>query len=204
MGGSPGVPRKPSRNPESEETRMDDRPDQGVTGAPGVRPSGPAEPGMPVRLGEVAAAAALFVMMAVTVIDVIGRYVFRMPLPASFELTEYLMGLLVFIAAPLAAQRGENIRITLFDRFLPPAVLRAREVAFGVLAAAVILGIAWRVAVLAGQMRGYGDSTQTLRIPLAPLGYFIAASLALTALIFLSRALRSARGAVQAGGGEWA
>lgn len=156
------------------------------------------------RIGDLAAAVALFVMMSVTVVDVVGRYVFRMPLPASFEITEYLMGLLVFIAVPLAAQHNENIRINLFDRFMSGAVIRVREAAFGVLAAAVALGIGWRVFVLADQMRGYGDSTQTLHMPLAPLGYFIAASLLLTAAIFLVRAAQSIRGRVRTGGSEWA
>ena len=155
------------------------------------------------RIGDAAAGFGLFVMMAVTVVDVIGRYVFRMPLPASFELTEYLMGLLVFMAVPLAAQRDENIRINLFDRFMPRAVIRIREVTFNLLAAGVALGIGWRVHVLANQMRGYGDSTQTLHVPLAPLAYFMAASLAVTAAIFAVRAARSIKGPLRIGGSEW-
>ena len=163
-----------------------------------------AKKGKLARAGDTVAAAFLFLMMSVTVVDVIGRYGFRMPLPASFELTEYLMGVLVFVAVPLAAVHDENIRINLFDRFMPAAILRMRAVAFNALAALVVLGIGWRVFVLAGKLLGYGDSTQTLRIPLAPLAYFIAASLALTAMVLLARAARAARGVVRSGGGEWA
>ena len=163
-----------------------------------------AEKGRLASAGDTVAAVALFVMMSVTVVDVIGRYGFRMPLPASFELTEYLMGFLVFVAVPLAAVYDENIRINLFDHFLSRTVIRMREVAFNVLAAIVVLAIGWRVFVLAGKLLGYGDSTQTLRLPLAPLAYFIAASLGLTALVLLARAARAARGVVRAGGSEWA
>jgi TRAP-type C4-dicarboxylate transport system permease small subunit len=133
------------------------------------------------------AAAGLFAMMMVTVVDVVGRYLFRAPLMASFELTEYLMGLLVFLALPLVSLRGDHIRIGLIDRFLGEGVTRVRDRAIGLLAGAVCGVLAWRVIVLAGRIAAYGDGTQTLRIPLAPLAYFVGASLALSGALLVLR-----------------
>ena len=133
------------------------------------------------------AAAGLFAMMMVTVVDVAGRYLFRAPLVASFELTEYLMGLLVFLALPIASLRGEHIRIGLLDKFLAPSAQRLRDRALGLLAGAICAAVAWRVIALAVRTAGYGDSTQTLRIPLAPLAYFIGASLALSGVLLALR-----------------
>ena len=122
-------------------------------------------------------------MMMVTVVDVTGRYVFNAPLRAGFELTEYLMGVLVFLALPLVSAKGEHVRISLLDsRFGERArVLRDRLV--GLCTAAVCLLIAWPLAMLAVRMASYGDGTQTLGIALAPLAFFMVASLVLSGVV---------------------
>lgn len=119
----------------------------------------------------------LFAMMMVTVVDVIGRYLFRSPLPASFELTEYLMGVLVFVALPVVSLRGEHVSITLIDGLLGPRAARVRDRVLGVLAGVVCAGVAWAVYGLAARMAAYGDGTQTLGLPLAPLAMLVTASL---------------------------
>jgi TRAP-type transport system small permease protein len=133
------------------------------------------------------ATAGLFAMMMVTVVDVAGRYLFRAPLPASFELTEYLMAVLVFLALPLVSAKGEHIRITLVDRILSRSAARIRDRGVGLLAGAICVLLGWQVLALATRILEYGDSTQTLRIPLAPLAYFVGASLALSGLILAIR-----------------
>jgi TRAP-type C4-dicarboxylate transport system permease small subunit len=119
----------------------------------------------------------LFAMMMVTVVDVIGRYLFRAPLPAGFELTEYLMGVLVFLALPVVSLRGEHVSITLIDGLLGPRATRIRDRVLGVLAGVVCAGVAWAVFGLASRMAAYGDGTQTLGLPLAPLAMLVTASL---------------------------
>ncbi|HSD55053.1 MAG TPA: TRAP transporter small permease, partial [Burkholderiales bacterium] len=106
---------------------------------------------------------------------------------ASFELTEYLMGLLVFLALPLVSLRGDHIRIGVLDRRLGTTWKRFRDRAVGLLAGGVCGLLAWRVLVLAARMAGYGDGTQTLHIPLAPLAYFVGASLALSGVLLALR-----------------
>ena len=133
------------------------------------------------------AALGLFGMMLVTVVDVVGRYVFRAPLPASFELTEYIMGVLVFLALPLVSLRDEHVRITLIDGRLRPQTLRGRNQAMGLLAALVSAVLAWRVGLLGFRLAEYGDGTQSLGLPLAPLAFFIATSLGLSALVLAIR-----------------
>lgn len=138
-------------------------------------------------LAEWCAAAGLFGMMMVTVVDVIGRYLFHAPLQASFELTEYLMSVLLFVALPLVSLRGEHVRITLIDDHLAPAARGWRDRATGLLAGLVCAVLGWRVAVLGLRLAEYGDTTQSLRLPLAPLAFFAALSLALSALILAIR-----------------
>lgn len=131
-------------------------------------------------------------MMMVTVVDVAGRYLFNAPLPAGFELTEYLMGVLVFLALPLVSHRGEHIRIGLLDERLTTGARIARDRIVGLVAALVCLVVAWSVATLGLRMAAYHDGTQTLGIPLAPLALFMVVSLvvsgaALAIVPFLKR-----------------
>lgn len=134
---------------------------------------------------ETIAAFGLFVMMMVTVVDVGGRYLFRAPLRAGFELTEYLMGLLVFVALPLVSLARSHVRITLLDGILGPRATRLRDRAVGVVSGAVCLLVAWSLARLAARMGAYGDGTQTLGLPLAPLAWIMVASLVVSALVVM-------------------
>ena len=56
----------------------------------------------------VVASAILFAMMALTVVDVVARYVFSRPLRGAFEITELLLLALIF--AGLAAVLGCSTR----------------------------------------------------------------------------------------------
>ena len=50
-------------------------------------------------------------LVALTVADVIGRYVLNAPLPGAFELTELMLGALVFAALPIAAFSEEHVEM---------------------------------------------------------------------------------------------
>jgi len=116
-------------------------------------------------------------MMMVTVVDVAGRYFFSAPLQGGFELTEYLMGVLVFLALPLVSAKGEHVRISLLDSRFGERSRRVRDRVVGVCTCLVCLLIAWPLAMLGVRMASYGDGTQTLGVPLAPLAFFMVASL---------------------------
>jgi TRAP-type C4-dicarboxylate transport system permease small subunit len=135
-------------------------------------------------------AAVLFVMMALTCVDVVGRYVFNRPVAGGLEMIEILVAATVFAALPLVTLRQEHVTVDLFDAITPDWLLRVQHVAAYVLAAAVCGILAWQLWIRAGRMLGYGDTTAVLRIPLYPLTYSMTAMMALTALIFLVLAIR--------------
>jgi hypothetical protein len=62
---------------------------------------------------------------------------------------------------------------------------RAVELACG----AIVLALAWRVWVKAGKIAGYGDTTDVLRLPVAPFVYFMTIMVALTGVVHLVRAI---------------
>lgn len=131
------------------------------------------------------AAAMATVMMFTTFANVIMRYLFRQPIPGSFEITEITMGLIVFFALPKMIRIRGNIRVTiLFDRFAP-TVRAWATFATELLGAAISLLIAWRMWLYGERILTYGEVTMELRVPKGLIAQSMAALLVLAALAFV-------------------
>jgi TRAP-type transport system small permease protein len=131
------------------------------------------------------AAAALFAIMWLTLVDVAGRKAISTSVPGSLELTELLMVLVIFAGLPLVSLRGEHVVFDSLDPLLERWVLRAQGFAVNLLCAAALAGVAWLMWVKAGQMMEYGDTTAQLKIPQGPFVYVMSMLCAVTALIHL-------------------
>ena len=75
----------------------------------------------------VTSATVLFLMMMITAVDVVGRYVFNKPLNGGFEITEMLLAALIYCGLPLVSQRREHIVIDTFDPLMSARVKRALD-----------------------------------------------------------------------------
>ena len=142
-------------------------------------------------LGYVAAAS-LFAMMALTLADVVGRKFFDNSIIGSFELTELLMLVLIFIALPLTSLRGEHVVFDLLDRAMSPAARVWQHRLSNGLCAAMLLGAAWLVWQRAQRTVEFGDNTAQLKIELAPFHFMVALMLALTAVMHVYLIARAA------------
>ena len=138
----------------------------------------------------VLAAAALFAIMALTLVDVAGRKLLSASVPGSLELTELLMVVVIFAALPLVSLHGEHVVFDSLDDKLPAAVRRVQRLLVDLLCTALMLGLAWLMAVKAGQMASYGDITAQLKLPLAPFVYLMSALCGLTGLVQFALLLR--------------
>jgi TRAP-type C4-dicarboxylate transport system permease small subunit len=139
---------------------------------------------------ETCAGAALFLMMTLTLIDVIGRKFLSRPLTGSVELTELLMVVALFFAMPLVSAHNQHIVFDVLDSWLAPAWRRLQHVAAHVLAAGLFGAAGWIVGVRAMRTMEFGDVTAQLRIPTGPFQMTIAVLLAASALVHLGLALR--------------
>jgi TRAP-type C4-dicarboxylate transport system permease small subunit len=129
------------------------------------------------------AAAALFAIMSITVVDVAGRYLFDSPLPSGYELIQFGMAVLVFLTLPILTARDEQVRIDAFEKLLPARLLPSLRALSAVISLAVLLGFAWLLWRRGVTFLESREMTATLRVPLAPFAFFIAASWAVAALI---------------------
>ncbi|WP_417767888.1 TRAP transporter small permease [Stappia sp.] len=140
-------------------------------------------PGAGTRVLQLVAAVLLLVMMTVTFIDVIGRYLFNAPLPGAFELTEVLLALVVFVGLPIVTARREHVTVDLLTGRLPGG-LRAALAWLATLATGLVLALlAWRLATSARDFSAYGDATVYLGIPLGPVAGIMAGLTGLAALV---------------------
>jgi len=136
-----------------------------------------------------AAAILLFGLMALTTVDVIGRYVFNRPLRGAFEVTELLLLTLIFAGLPLASRAGEHVTLDFIDQLLGRRGSSLLARAVDLVCGALILGLAWRVWVKAGKIAGYGDTTEVLRVPVGPFVYFMAVMVAITGILHLTKVI---------------
>jgi TRAP-type C4-dicarboxylate transport system permease small subunit len=136
----------------------------------------------------VAASAVLFLMMALTVIDVVARYVFSRPIRGAFEVTELMLVVLIFAGLPLVSFSNEHAVMDFIDRLLGGRALASLERGVHVVSAAFMLLLAWIVWGKAVRVTAYGDATDVLRILYGPFVYFMAVALALAGVIHLYNA----------------
>ncbi|HEX4236020.1 MAG TPA: TRAP transporter small permease [Caldimonas sp.] len=137
------------------------------------------------RVLGVLAAAILFFMMMLTAVDVIGRYLFDAPVNGGFEVTEIMLAALIYCGLPLVSARREHIVIDTFDPFFSRRFKRALDVIAEILCTIAFGGTAILIFLRAERIAAYGDTTNVLKLPLAPFAYVMAAMIAITALIHL-------------------
>ena len=129
------------------------------------------------------AACALLAMVVVAFLDVLFRLLGR-PVTGAFELTALLVALLVFAALPGVTAGDEHVRAGILGELvrLPPGTRTAIRV-FRRLALAVLLALlAWALFELGRRFAETGDLAPFIDIPLAPVAWFGAAALGLSAL----------------------
>lgn len=131
--------------------------------------------------------------MVMTCIDVIGRSFFNAPLDGATEATQLMLAIIVFAVVPTVCLREDHITVDLLDPWFPAPLVRPRRIVLNLLMAMLLAAVCWRVWILADLTAEYGDATEFLEIPLAPISYFIAVLSAAGAIALLANALHYLR-----------
>ncbi|MEL6523098.1 MAG: TRAP transporter small permease subunit [Pseudomonadota bacterium] len=142
------------------------------------------------QIPNVVAAAALFVLMALTFADVMLRSIWNAPIEVAADLTRVLMAVMVFSVLPVLSARNGHIAVDLADGLFKRFNLsRWRDVLIDLACGAMLLWPAQRIWVLAERSRSYGDVMEYLGTPIHLLGWFIAIMTGLTALVLILRGI---------------
>jgi TRAP-type C4-dicarboxylate transport system permease small subunit len=79
------------------------------------------------RLLALTAGSALFIMMALTLVDVIGRYGFHKSIFGTAEIVEYLMVFTIFAGLAFVTATNDHITVTMFDGWIERSIPNLRR-----------------------------------------------------------------------------
>jgi TRAP-type C4-dicarboxylate transport system permease small subunit len=118
-------------------------------------------------------AIALFFMMCLTAIDVIGRYIFNRPITGVFEVTEYLVLILIFsFIGYTQSQKGHvavDLLIAKFSRRIRTIIDFCNH-----FICLMLMGlITWMGVEKALELKAVGEASPNLRIPAYPFVFFL-------------------------------
>ena len=131
---------------------------------------------------------ALAVLALVTVTDVVGRYAFNRPLLGALELSELMMVFLAFGCFAYTELQNGHVDVDVLVLRFPPWGRAACEAAAALLSAGFWGAIAWRTWVRALDIRGAGETSTNLGLPIWPfVGVAAAGSVLFTAVLLYRR-----------------
>jgi TRAP-type transport system small permease protein len=144
----------------------------------------------------------LFVMMFLSVGDVVGRYLSGIipgfgPIPGSFELTEFMLAVIVLTAIGYTQMKDEHISIELLIERFPPRTRAIIDSITNFLSLAMYMLVTWRMIKYAQLLYESHDVSGVLRLPVYPFLIVAAIGTFLFCLAMLSSFLRTLRKAVR-------
>ena len=119
--------------------------------------------------------------------DVSLRYVFNAPLAWGTDVKELLLLLVMTVGLAGTSWADEHIRVTLVEERLSPSLQRGFTMLRRLLTATLLALLAWAMAVLALDMREFGERAEFVAIPFWPLAALAATSALLAAVVEVVR-----------------
>lgn len=147
-----------------------------------------------VERGLIMAAGLILIScMLMTVTDVAGRYLLNRPLGFAYEVTELMMGIVVFVAMGSVTLRKEHITVTLFEKVWGNGTIKAvRDILVAFVVAAAFGYFSYRMFIFVGRFRLYNDITSVLHVPLWPFALVGALGSSFATLAAFALAVRAA------------
>jgi TRAP-type C4-dicarboxylate transport system permease small subunit len=144
----------------------------------------------------------LFLLMFLTVGDVIGRYMVGIvpgfgPISGSFELTEFMLAVIVLTAIGHTQVKEGHISIDLVIEKFSPRVRAIIDTATNFLSLVMFALVTWRTATYAQLLYESNDVSGVLRLPVYPFLVVAALGTFMFCLAMLSSFLQSLRKAIK-------
>ena len=115
----------------------------------------------------------LFAMMCLTTVDVVGRYLFNRPITGAFELTEYLVLILIFSFIGYTQSQKGHVAVDILLPLLPQKLRKLTDVA-NHLVCLVLMGlITWMGVAKAMDLKAVGEASPNLHIPAYPFAIYL-------------------------------
>ncbi len=126
-----------------------------------------------------------------TSVDVVARYWFNSPVNGAFELTQLMLAALIFVALPLTTAARQHIEVDLLANMLGKWADKATALFAGVASMLVLLALSWRLAHHTLKLAEDGAVTNSLELPLFPVGIIASLSCLVSAALVLAISLNA-------------
>lgn len=131
----------------------------------------------------------ILIMVLLIVVDILSRLLFNVALQGSYELVEYIMGLVIVFALGYTQIKDGHISVTTLIEMLPEN-LQSLAGRFVNLVGLTMFGlIAWQTFEKAGMEVKAGTTSAVLYIPKYPFMYACAFGFAVLTLVYLMQVL---------------
>ena len=133
---------------------------------------------------------ALFVMMALTTADVVGRYLFNTPILGVFELTEFLVLILIFSFLAYTQSHKSHVSVELLVNRLPGKIQVYIEIVDHVVCLLLMALITWMGFDKALELLEVGEASPNLGIPDYPFVFFLVLGSAVMCIEYIRDLIR--------------
>ena len=127
----------------------------------------------------------LIILVLITVIDVLGRYLLSLPLPGTTEITEIILGILIYIGLPYITRDEEHVTVSLFSNYFNNSIIKIQKIVVNFIVSIILFIIARQLYFHGLDLNLYNEITTFLEIPKAPIAYMIAALSIIASIIAL-------------------
>ena len=124
-------------------------------------------------------------IVALTFADVLGRYIFSVPVRGSVEMIEYAMALLIFSALPLVTRQRGHVTVSLIDNLFKGRARLVQLVLCDIISAGALALLTWRLFLQGQEDLDAGTTTIVLGLPHAPLSFALSLFAGISTLLIL-------------------
>lgn len=133
---------------------------------------------------------ALFLMMCLTVVDVVGRYLFNSPILGAFEITSFLVSILIFSFLGYAQSQKSHVTVDILVNIFPSKVQSIVKLFNYTICFFIMLLLTWKGFETAVEAMESGDSPMNLPVPDHPFIFFLALGCGIMCIEFFRDILR--------------
>jgi TRAP-type C4-dicarboxylate transport system permease small subunit len=137
--------------------------------------------------GEWIGFGAIFLMVALTCVDVLGTKLFRLPVFGSLDVMMLAQLIAVSFAASMALIQGRHVQVEFFTRLLPKRIQALIDCLIQLLCLGLFVLVVWRLFVHGYHLQTGGEETATARIPMSPFAYASALAIIPLCLVLLQK-----------------
>ena len=131
--------------------------------------------------------AALFSMVLLTVVDVLGAKLLRMPVFGSLDAMMFLQLIAMSFGVSMALITGRHVHVEFFVMICPKRAQALMEGVVRLICLALFILIVWRLFVHGHHMGMGGEESPTAKLPMAPFAYAAAVGMIPMCLVLLQQ-----------------